>query len=181
MVTLWSVPGPDDPFSKEVKQNRVLTIHQDRTAADFGEAGFHQSSQASYLVFPKPLAIRPGDRIVGIKYDLLGGGRTAGAAAGLPAKTMKAARRGKPVKALPPPKPATVVRAPKPAPVEVEFAVRFRRTATVDGTMTVMATSKAEAVEKAKALAKDWAFDLSKAMIENKVGGVMKGSGRGRD
>jgi len=50
-----------------------MTVHQENTgtASDFGEIGFKEDVQGSFLLFPKSLKRYEGRRVVGVKYDLL--------------------------------------------------------------------------------------------------------------
>src|SRR5436190_20046385 len=70
--TLWTEPKKDRSFSKAVRENRVLTIIEDpkSTRKEYGQIGFHQSDNATYLVFPKPLPKIKESRVVGINYQL---------------------------------------------------------------------------------------------------------------
>lgn len=70
---LWVSPKKDDVFQRAVKEQRVLTIHQENvgTKKDYGMVGFHEEPNAQYLVFPKSLKAFGERRIIGINYDLL--------------------------------------------------------------------------------------------------------------
>jgi len=72
-VTLWTDPKHDPRMSKAIRENRVLTVHQEPTSKkkDFGEIGFHKIPFASYLLFPKPLPEKSEARVVGINYQLV--------------------------------------------------------------------------------------------------------------
>lgn len=71
--TLWLPPEKDSRLKAALKGHRVMTLHQESTghATDFGEVGFEQGAQGSFLLFPKSLKRFEGKRVVGIKYDLL--------------------------------------------------------------------------------------------------------------
>ncbi|MEA3208544.1 MAG: hypothetical protein QOE70_1601 [Chthoniobacter sp.] len=71
--TLWANPKKDAEFQRNVKQHRVMTVHQETvgTKADYGEVGFKGDRQAQLLVFPKSLKPFEGKRVIGVKYDLL--------------------------------------------------------------------------------------------------------------
>lgn len=71
--TLWLPPERDRPFQAAVKAHRVMTVHQANTgtASDFGEIGFVEGVQGSYLLFPKSLKRYEGCRVIGVKYELL--------------------------------------------------------------------------------------------------------------
>jgi hypothetical protein len=71
--TLWSAPEKDRPFQTALKQHRVMTVHQANTGskADYGEVGFDAAEHGSLLLFPKTLKPFEGQKVVGVKYDLL--------------------------------------------------------------------------------------------------------------
>jgi hypothetical protein len=71
---LWSSPKTDRVFQRAVKENRILTIHQENvgTKKDYGSVGFHEEPNAQFLIFPKSVKAFVGRRIIGINYDLLG-------------------------------------------------------------------------------------------------------------
>ena len=48
-----------------------MTLYQQSGGTDHGVVGFEQGRSRQFLVFPKPLKPFLGQRIVGIKYDLL--------------------------------------------------------------------------------------------------------------
>ena len=72
VVTLWTDPKKDRPFSKAIRENRVLTVHTDPASRrkDYGEIGFCREQGALYLVFPERLPEERKARIVGINYQL---------------------------------------------------------------------------------------------------------------
>ena len=80
-VVLWTKPGDDGNFMKAVKQNRVATVIQPNVGSkkDFGVAGFELKKNAAYLVFPKPLSVQTGTKIIGIKYERLAESEPRGA------------------------------------------------------------------------------------------------------
>ncbi len=71
--TLWAKPDQDKVFASLLKQNRVMTVHQETVGskADYGEIGYIHDLQSTLLVFPKSLKRFEGRRIIGIKYDEL--------------------------------------------------------------------------------------------------------------
>jgi hypothetical protein len=73
IVSLWTKPERDKSFMAAVRQNRVMTVRQETVGSskDFGIVGFIREKNVSYLVFPKTLKDFQGQRIVGIKYDLI--------------------------------------------------------------------------------------------------------------
>ena len=70
---LWIPPNQDPVFQRAVKEQRILTIHQENvgTKKDYGMVGFHEEPTAQFLVFPKSLKAYVDRRVVGINYDLL--------------------------------------------------------------------------------------------------------------
>ena len=69
--TLWQKPAADRHFQSALKNHRVATIQQGESGTEFGMVGFKQSKTARYLIFPKSLKRFEGQRIVGIKWDLV--------------------------------------------------------------------------------------------------------------
>ncbi|HEY4284109.1 MAG TPA: hypothetical protein VGM62_13665 [Chthoniobacterales bacterium] len=69
--TLWQKPAADRHFQSALKNHRVMTIQQSETGTEFGLVEFKQSKTASYLIFPKSLKRFEGNRVVGIKWDLV--------------------------------------------------------------------------------------------------------------
>src|SRR5688572_33387494 len=63
----------DKAFVSAVKEDRVVTIKQEPTSKqkDFGTVGFLKEKYVTYLVFPKSIRQFSGQRVIGIKYDLL--------------------------------------------------------------------------------------------------------------
>jgi hypothetical protein len=68
--TLWRKPDDDSQLKKLLAQNRIMTIRRG-SGADFGETGFHKAKSTIYLQFPKSLKRFEGQRIVGIKWDMV--------------------------------------------------------------------------------------------------------------
>jgi len=68
--TLWRKPDDDPQLKKLLAQNRIMTIRRG-AGADFGETGFHKAKSTIYLQFPKSLKRFEGQRIVGIKWDMV--------------------------------------------------------------------------------------------------------------
>jgi hypothetical protein len=70
---LWASPKKDRVFQRAVKEQRVLTVHQENvgTRKDYGRVGFHEEPHAQYLVFPKTLREFSDRRVIGIDYGLL--------------------------------------------------------------------------------------------------------------
>lgn len=64
-------PAKDKTLQAAIKSDRVMTLYQQPGGTDHGVVGFEQGRSRQFLVFPKPLKPFLGQRIVGIKYDLL--------------------------------------------------------------------------------------------------------------
>ena len=73
-ATLWVADPKQDPeFKKAIGENRILTIHHVNVGnkKESGEIGFQTGGAAGYLIFPKPLPIAEGTRVIGLKFDML--------------------------------------------------------------------------------------------------------------
>jgi hypothetical protein len=70
---LWMDPAEDTNLQKAIKAARVMTIHQSpgATKADYGTVGFDKDASSQVLIFPKSLKQFSGQRVIGIKYDLI--------------------------------------------------------------------------------------------------------------
>jgi hypothetical protein len=64
-------PAKDKTLQAAIKSDRVMTVYQQSGGTDHGVVGFEQGRSRQFLVFPKPLKSFLGQRIVGIKYELL--------------------------------------------------------------------------------------------------------------
>lgn len=64
-------PAKDKTLQAAIKSDRVMTLYQQSSGTDHGVVGFEQGRSRQFLVFPKPLKPFQGQRIVGIKYELL--------------------------------------------------------------------------------------------------------------
>jgi len=64
-------PAKDKTLQAAIKSDRVMTLYQQSGETDHGIVGFEQGRSRQFLVFPKPLQAFQGQRIVGIKYELL--------------------------------------------------------------------------------------------------------------
>jgi hypothetical protein len=64
-------PAKDKTLQAAIKSDRVMTLYQQSVGTDHGIVGFEQGRSRQFLVFPKPLKAFQGQRIVGIKYELL--------------------------------------------------------------------------------------------------------------
>jgi hypothetical protein len=88
--TPWLDPAKDPNFRRAIKDERVMTVHEENVGArkDYGAVGFHPKGHAQYLIFPKSLKRFAQARVVGVKFELV-----AGAGAGPAQKTPRARRR----------------------------------------------------------------------------------------
>jgi hypothetical protein len=64
-------PAKDKTLQAAINSDRVMTLYQQSGGTDHGVVGFEQGRSRQFLVFPKPLKPFEGQRIVGIKYELL--------------------------------------------------------------------------------------------------------------
>ena len=64
-------PAKDKTLQAAIKSDRVMTLYQQSGTTDHGIVGFEQGRSRQFLVFPKSLKPFDGQRIVGIKYELL--------------------------------------------------------------------------------------------------------------
>ena len=64
-------PAKDKTLQAAIKSDRVMTLYQQAGGTDHGVVGFEQGRSRQFLVFQKPLKPFQGQRIVGIKYELL--------------------------------------------------------------------------------------------------------------
>lgn len=117
--TLWTDPGKDADFKTALKENRVLTVHEENvgTKKDYGTVGFTRQKwrqgKGSLLVFPKSLKSFEARRVIGINYDLLESAKPAKPRA--KAKPTEAKRS----KTAAPAKPGKKHRTRKPQPEPV--------------------------------------------------------------
>ena len=73
-ATLWVAdPNKDPEFKKAIGENRILTIHHVNVGnkKESGEIGLQTGGAAGYLIFPKPLPMAEGTRLIGLKFDML--------------------------------------------------------------------------------------------------------------
>lgn len=130
---LWIPPKEDKVFQRAVKEHRVLTVHQENvgTKKDYGVVGFHEESNAQYLVFPKSLKTFVDRRIVGINYDLLAKESRAGKASELTRRSPTAmAPKKNALKSAA--KKADAEKADEPEEKIVAFASPVAKSASVD-------------------------------------------------
>jgi nicotinamidase-related amidase len=69
----WVPPEQDRSLKTALKQNRVMTVHQNvrGTTKDYGTVGLLKTPHAQILVFPRSLKRFEERRVVGIDYALL--------------------------------------------------------------------------------------------------------------
>ena len=169
-MTLWTDPKHDPRISKAIRENRVLTVHQEPTSKkkDFGEIGFHKIPFAAYFVFPKPLKEDKTARVVGINYQLAEEAEPIGK----PVREITKEQGGRKGRAARPAK-KVEPKAEKPEirkePPLKSYDVLLRRTATVETTITVKAEEEARAKEMALKKIKGKRFELSKAVVKDEV------------
>jgi hypothetical protein len=158
VVTLWVEPDKDRSFSKAVRENRVLTIHDDPKGhrKEFGQIGFHQEQGAIYLVFPKPLPDATESRIVGINYQLTEERPPAGPLAPKPHLQLAGRRKA-----------ARPAHVPK---MELKtFDVLIRRTATIEDTHQVKAINEETAREAALKGVRRKRFNPARAVMREEI------------
>jgi hypothetical protein len=70
---LLTEPAKDKTLQTAIKSDRVMTLYQESgsTKTDYATVGFEEGKSRQFLVFPKTLKPFAGQRVVGIKYDLL--------------------------------------------------------------------------------------------------------------
>jgi hypothetical protein len=158
-VTLWTDPAKDRPFSKAVRENRVLTINKDpqSTKKEYGQIGFHQGQNALYFVFPRPLPKQSDLRIVGINYQLAENQSSSVQAPPRVLSKPKEIKSEKP-KTSKPPKPALK-----------SFKIIVRRTATFEKALTVEAVDESEAAKIALEETRRKRFELNRAIVRQEV------------
>jgi hypothetical protein len=71
VYTLWQKPSIDRHLQAQIKNNRVVTVLKTESGSDFGIAGFKESREARYLIFPKSLKRFADKRIIGIDWALV--------------------------------------------------------------------------------------------------------------
>ena len=71
VYTLWQKPSSDRHLQGQIKNNRVMTILKSERGTDFGMAGFKESREARYVIFPKSLKRFAEKRIIGIDWALV--------------------------------------------------------------------------------------------------------------
>lgn len=71
VYTLWQKPATDRHLQAQIKNNRVMTVLKTESGSDFGIAGFKESREARYLIFPKSLKRFTDKRIIGLDWALV--------------------------------------------------------------------------------------------------------------
>lgn len=150
--TLWTAPEKDAVFRKALKDDRVMTILHEPTAArkETAVVGFVEKPSALFLVFPRSVEAFRDQQIVGLKYNLL--------AAPPP--------RGKPVKSSR--KPSTPAR-PKPEKPLPSFRVVLRATSTIELEQQLQTPSATDARRLALNNFDPKAVDFGSGRITTKV------------
>jgi hypothetical protein len=120
-------PAKDKTLQAAIKSDRVMTIYQQSGETDHGIVGFEQGRSRQFLVFPKPLKAFQGQRIVGIKYELLEDAPTpkpepAKPAAEPPQEPASAKKGSEPSKRADPQTPTVVPKAATAKPKAAERA-----------------------------------------------------------
>lgn len=150
--TLWSGdPVKDRSFQKTIRQNRLLTIVHEPTSTrkPFGQIGYHPKGSATYLVFPRPLPKAPRSRVVGINFDLLDE----------PFVRPSATR----------PKASSVKRSNSKTSSPKSFAVRLRRSAITEQTISVIAPNQKAAKHQAMEHIRDDPPEITPAEVRTEI------------
>jgi hypothetical protein len=71
VYTLWQKPSADHYLQVQIKKDKVMTILKSDSGTDFGIAGFKESKDARYLIFPKSLQRFAEKRVIGIDWSLV--------------------------------------------------------------------------------------------------------------
>jgi hypothetical protein len=168
VATLWTNPHNDRHFTRAIRENRVLTVHQRVGASkkDFGVVGFHEDKHVSYFIFPKRLRAQPETQVIGIKYDLVAPEPvldpvTRSAVA--PKRRRAQGRR------------STTHSEPPIRIEETEFVAIVKRTAVWERVITVRAANKTEAKRKVSTEANSQNYELRDAVVHDQIRSI-KGS-----
>jgi hypothetical protein len=161
VATLWGGPQTDRNFTRAVRENRVLTVHQPigSQQKDFGVVGFHEDKNVSYFVFPKRLRAQPETQVIGIKYDLL-------------ATEPVADPLSRPITAPRSKSHAHRSAAPSESPIRIEereFTAIIKRTAVWERSITVRASGKTEARQKILTEANAQTYELRDAVVHDQI------------
>lgn len=121
----WTPPEKDSELKKLVKQERVMTVHQELRGPrkDFGTVGLHRERAGQILIFPKSLRRFADQKVVGVNYNLVAPeNHNAGPKVKLPRRAPRPAK--------PAPSPARQVPqavTPRPEPSRDELLHEIRR------------------------------------------------------
>ena len=177
--TLWMPPDQDKVFATLLRQNRVMTVHQQTTGskADYGTVGYTEDRHRSLLVFHRSLKRFAGQRIIGIKYDDLQGvtaqEHSPVVASAVPTRSPAPAR--KPKEKKPAPKKALLPKeqASPPPPNQIPFPkpeiVKREKPGKPENPAAELASLKKTIKKALDALAQDkpvTAFNLLQATLE---------------
>lgn len=165
-VTLWTAPEKDGRVSGAMKESRVLTVFEEPAQKPRGQLGLHAGPHSMFLIFPRPLALDPQTRVIGINYGLAEQPEVKD-----PVVVPEPPRKTKPPhKAKLKPLPEFKLEPqPPPKPAKKTFTVRLRRTATLEETRQVEAENRAEAERQALEEVRAAPFLVSKADVRAEV------------
>jgi hypothetical protein len=164
-VTLWTAPEKDARMSHAMKANRVLTVIEEPGQRPHGLLGLHPGPHSLFLIFPRPLALDPQGRVVGMNYALAEQPQVKDpVVVPEPRPKSKPPQTAKHKPLLEPAEPP-----PPPKPVKKTFTVRLRRTATIEETRQLEAGDRAEAERQALEEARAEDFDLNKATVREEL------------
>jgi hypothetical protein len=160
VATLWTDPKNDRGFTRAVRENRVLTVHQPigSSKKDFGVVGFHEEKNVSYFVFPKRLRAQPETQVIGIKYDMLAPEPVSDPVT----RAQTAAPRSRRHRFV------TTTEAPIRIE-ETEFTAIIKRTAVWERVITVRANNKTEAKQKVSTEANSQTYELRDAIVHDQI------------
>jgi hypothetical protein len=130
---LLTDPAEDKTLQAAIKSNRVMTVYQESgsTKTDYGTVGFEKGTSRQFFLFPNTLKAFAGQRVVGIKYDLLESiplsknDRTSKPIGG---QTQKVAPKSKPAEEKPPATTDEKPRKKRPKSVPPDKLVEFPKT-----------------------------------------------------
>lgn len=165
-ITLWTAPEKDSRVSGALKENRVLTVLEEPGQRPYGQLGLHPGPHSLFLVFPRPLALEPHARVIGINYALAEQPEVKDPVVVPESQGKTKPPRKAKLKPLPEVRPEP---PPPPKPAKKTFTVRLRRTATLEETRQVEAESRAEAERQALEEVQAEPFDVSKAEMREEV------------
>jgi len=164
VATLWTQPKSDRHFTRAVRENRVMTVHQTVGTGkkDFGVVGFHEDKNVSYFVFPKRLRAEAETQVIGIKYDLL-----APEPVGDPLTRGPVTRKRGRIREH--------VATSSEAPIQIEetqFTAIVKRTACWERLISVRAANKTEAKQKIATEANAQTYEIHDAVVRDEMRGI---------